>query len=210
MCGSRGLQSSESYPVSFPQGRGGHPGRGGSLAGRRCLSIHPSVPSRAVLPCPSLPSRARAAAGPFGRCLSIHPCLPSRARADVGPYGRRLSIRPSLPSQPALMRAPSLPAPACAAQVVLGDGERMSYGVCVWSTGNSARPLVRSIVQQLKQQAEHQGGRGPNAAKLAVDPYLRIIGARDAIALGDNSSMVGDRLPATAQVGIRSKIPIWI
>jgi NADH:ubiquinone reductase (non-electrogenic) len=33
-----------------------------------------------------------------------------------------------------------------------------------------------------------------------VDPFLRIVGARDAIALGDCSAMLGDRLPATAQV----------
>lgn len=28
-------------------------------------------------------------------------------------------------------------------QVVLSSGERIDYGVCVWSTGNSSRPLVQ-------------------------------------------------------------------
>lgn len=40
----------------------------------------------------------------------------------------------------------------------------------------------------------------PAAAKLAVDPFLRVIGARDVIALGDCSALVGAPLPATAQV----------
>jgi len=31
-----------------------------------------------------------------------------------------------------------------ARQVVLSSGERMDYGVCVWSTGNSSRPLVQA------------------------------------------------------------------
>ena len=39
-------------------------------------------------------------------------------------------------------------------------------------------------------------------AKLAVDPYCRVIGARDALAVGDCSAMTGRRLPATAQLYI--------
>ncbi len=35
--------------------------------------------------------------------------------------------------------------------------------------------------------------------KLAVDPYLRIVGARDAMAIGDCSMIIDNRLPATAQ-----------
>ena len=30
-----------------------------------------------------------------------------------------------------------------AAQVVLEGGERIDYGVCVWSTGNATRPIVQ-------------------------------------------------------------------
>lgn len=43
-------------------------------------------------------------------------------------------------------------------------------------------------------------GRNPAATKLAVDPFLRIAGVRDAIALGDCSRLSGAPLPATAQV----------
>ncbi|KAK9844058.1 hypothetical protein WJX81_003133 [Elliptochloris bilobata] len=84
-------------------------------------------------------------------------------------------------------------------QVVLPSDERLDYGVCVWSTGNASRPLVQAVAAQLPAQAEFSGGR-PAATKLAVDPFLRIVGARDALALGDCAMMHGNRLPATAQV----------
>ncbi|CAL8468561.1 g8101 [Coccomyxa elongata] len=85
-------------------------------------------------------------------------------------------------------------------QVVLEGGERLEYGVCVWSTGNAARPLVQSIAGAVPAQREALQGRNPAAAKLAVDPFLRIAGVRDAIALGDCSRLSGAPLPATAQV----------
>ena len=113
--------------------------------------------------------------------------------------------------------------------IVLKGGERLPFGVCVWSTGNAPRLLVQSIVSQLPEQVRLVGPlRGvrcsdgiiqtlhptvrllavvqaafnpnPAAAKLAVDPFLRVIGARDVIALGDCSALVGAPLPATAQV----------
>jgi hypothetical protein len=40
-----------------------------------------------------------------------------------------------------------------------------------------------------------------------VDPYLRVIGVRDMVAVGDCSMMVGERLPATAQV--RRQVLVW-
>ncbi|KAK9915294.1 hypothetical protein WJX75_007230 [Coccomyxa subellipsoidea] len=85
-------------------------------------------------------------------------------------------------------------------QVVLEGGERLEYGVCVWSTGNAARPLVQSVAGAVPEQQEALQGRNPAAAKLAVDPFLRIAGVRDAIALGDCSRLTGAPLPATAQV----------
>ena len=60
-------------------------------------------------------------------------------------------------------------------------------------------PPAQAIAAQLPAQAEFSGGR-PAATKLAVDPFLRIVGARDALALGDCASLHGNRLPATAQV----------
>ena len=47
-------------------------------------------------------------------------------------------------------------------------------------------------------------GRNPATTKLSVDPFLRIEGAMDAIALGDCSRMPGRPLPATAQVRVHS------
>ncbi|KAL4421095.1 hypothetical protein ABPG77_009622 [Micractinium sp. CCAP 211/92] len=82
--------------------------------------------------------------------------------------------------------------------IVLKNGEQLPYGVCVWSAGNAPRPLVQQLAGQIPEQAEFQPGGRPS--KLAVDPFLRVVGARDVIALGDCSLMVGDRLPATAQV----------
>lgn len=85
-------------------------------------------------------------------------------------------------------------------RVVLAGGEALEYGVCVWSTGNATRPLVRSIVDQVPEQMEASRSGNPNAVKLAVDPFLRVVGAQDCVALGDCSRMRGAPLPATAQV----------
>jgi NADH:ubiquinone reductase (non-electrogenic) len=60
--------------------------------------------------------------------------------------------------------------------------------------------MVRDLVKGLPGQAKFNNPERPAASKLGVDPYLRVIGARDMVALGDCSMMVGDRLPATAQV----------
>ncbi len=84
--------------------------------------------------------------------------------------------------------------------MVLEGGERLDYGVCVWSTGNAARPLVQAVAGAVPVQREALAGRNPAAAKLTVDPFLRIAGVRDAIALGDCSRLSGAPLPATAQV----------
>ena len=80
--------------------------------------------------------------------------------------------------------------------------------VCVWSTGNAARPIVQAISAQIPEQKATMEGRNPATTKLAVDPFLRIEGAEDAIALGDCSRMAGRPLPATAQVCPRA-LPAW-
>ncbi|CAL5221410.1 g3596 [Coccomyxa viridis] len=85
-------------------------------------------------------------------------------------------------------------------KIKLKDGELIDYGICVWSTGNAARPIVQAISAQIPEQKATMEGRNPASTKLAVDPFLRIEGATDAIALGDCSRMAGRPLPATAQV----------
>jgi len=64
------------------------------------------------------------------------------------------------------------------------------------------RESAQAVAAQLPAQAEFSGSR-PAATKLAVDPFLRIVGARDALALGDCAMMHGNRLPATAQARAR-------
>lgn len=74
---------------------------------------------------------------------------------------------------------------------------------CWWPVlhaGNAARQLTQDLVKAISKQGKYNNPDRPVASKLAVDPYLRVIGARDIIALGDCSMMIGNRLPATAQV----------
>lgn len=87
-----------------------------------------------------------------------------------------------------------------ATHVTLGSGERMPYGVCVWSAGNAARPLTQQLIADIPEQQQLLANVPPAQHKLQVDNYLRVIGAEDLIALGDCSAMLADRLPATAQV----------
>ncbi|KAG1677207.1 hypothetical protein FOA52_013405 [Chlamydomonas sp. UWO 241] len=86
-------------------------------------------------------------------------------------------------------------------QVVLKGGERIDYGLCVWSAGNMSRPLVQGLVDLIPEQAALQKG-GPPTFKLATDPFLRVVGAKDVIAIGDCSNVLGQdaQLPPTAQV----------
>eukprot|EP00798_Chlamydomonas_sp_ICE-L_P028344 gene28344-31468_t len=74
--------------------------------------------------------------------------------------------------------------------VELKSGERINYGMCVWSCGNAARPLV----------AMQREGAPVETHKLVVDPFLRVIGADDVVALGDCSKLFSGALPPTAQV----------
>lgn len=83
-------------------------------------------------------------------------------------------------------------------EVVLGSGERIPQGLVVWSVGNAPRNLVTDLATAIPEQKEHlPGGR---LTKLAVDPFLRVIGAEDVLAVGDCSYIVDMPLPPTAQV----------
>ena len=76
---------------------------------------------------------------------------------------------------------------------------RLGAGMVLWSAGNSSRPLVRHLVTSFPPQLPYSV-KNPVVAKIAVDPYLRVIGARDALAIGDCCVTTGRRLPAPAQV----------
>ncbi|KAG2487513.1 hypothetical protein HYH03_013931 [Edaphochlamys debaryana] len=79
--------------------------------------------------------------------------------------------------------------------------EEIPYGVCVWSAGNAPRPLVKQIAGQVPMQAAAaEASRVGPGSKLCVDSFLRVVGARDLMCLGDCSLVLGNRLPPTAQV----------
>ncbi|EFN57549.1 hypothetical protein CHLNCDRAFT_143182 [Chlorella variabilis] len=80
--------------------------------------------------------------------------------------------------------------------ITLKGGEEIKYGVCVWSAGNAPRPLVQQLAEQIPEQAQYQPGGRPS--KLAVDPFLRVIGARDVLAIGDCSLVVAGQQGAYA------------
>ncbi|KXZ46317.1 hypothetical protein GPECTOR_45g187 [Gonium pectorale] len=86
-------------------------------------------------------------------------------------------------------------------KVLLAGGEELPYGVCLWSAGNAPRPLVSHIAHKIRDQAAAaESVRVPPGSKLCVDPFLRVVGATDLLALGDCSLVLGNRLPPTAQV----------
>ena len=80
-----------------------------------------------------------------------------------------------------------------------GEMEEIPFGMCVWSAGLDSRPLTERLVRQVGS-AQHKFQRPRGSKKLAVDPWLRVVGADDLMALGDCSSLYGAPLPATAQV----------
>lgn len=71
-----------------------------------------------------------------------------------------------------------------------GTLAKMPYGLLVWATGNTSRPVVRSLMS--KFPATQKMGRG-----LVVDDWLRLSGSSDIYALGDASAT---KYAPTAQV----------
>ncbi len=57
-------------------------------------------------------------------------------------------------------------------QVVLQSGERLDYGLCVWSCGNAARPLIQTLVSQIPEQV--CGGGGRRSCPRDLDPGSEI------------------------------------
>lgn len=72
------------------------------------------------------------------------------------------------------------------------DGTEASipYGLLVWATGNTARPLIRKLMAKFPETQQQRRG-------LNVDDWLRLDGADDIYALGDATAT---RYAPTAQV----------
>lgn len=71
-----------------------------------------------------------------------------------------------------------------------GSIDTIPYGLLVWATGNTARPLVRDLMKKFPKTQQVRRG-------LAVDDYLRLDGSEDIYALGDATAT---RYAPTAQV----------
>jgi NADH:ubiquinone reductase (non-electrogenic) len=59
---------------------------------------------------------------------------------------------------------------------------KINYGLLVWATGNTPRPVVSDLIKALPANEQNQR-RG-----LVVDDFLRVKGARNIFALGDASA----------------------
>ncbi|KAI8886937.1 FAD/NAD(P)-binding domain-containing protein [Backusella circina FSU 941] len=71
-----------------------------------------------------------------------------------------------------------------------GTSDTMPYGLLVWATGNTTRPLVRNLMNKFPETQNVRRG-------LDVDDWLRLKGADDIYALGDATAT---RYAPTAQV----------
>lgn len=73
--------------------------------------------------------------------------------------------------------------------IELGDGTRISFGLVVWSTGNTATSFVRST-SFLKDKAN----------RILIDGHLRVRDTAGVFALGDCAAVENNPFPMTAQV----------
>lgn len=83
--------------------------------------------------------------------------------------------------------------------IYLNDGTEIPYGLSVWAAGNGPLPLTLQLIDALgAEQANEQAvARG----RLAIDPWMRVIGSKGSIlSFGDCSCITNNQLPATAQV----------
>ncbi|KAI8997307.1 hypothetical protein BDB01DRAFT_770594 [Pilobolus umbonatus] len=71
-----------------------------------------------------------------------------------------------------------------------GSVGTIPYGLLVWATGNTTRPLVRDLIKQYPDTQKDRRG-------LVVDDWLRLQGSEDIFALGDATAT---RYAPTAQV----------
>ena len=74
--------------------------------------------------------------------------------------------------------------------VLLGSGDEIEFGVCVWSTGNSALKFVKEMDVTL------------NRERISIDDRLRVLHHNDVYAIGDCAANQDNPLPMLAQVKI--------
>ena len=81
--------------------------------------------------------------------------------------------------------------------ISLGDGSTIKYALALWAAGIGTLDFVKRTAEAVEAQAVH----APEArGRLAVDGWLRVVGAPGMFALGDCAHVVGSPYPATAQV----------
>ena len=73
--------------------------------------------------------------------------------------------------------------------VMLSSGTEVPFGVCVWSTGNTALDFVRQLGLPLSRDG-----------RILVDAQLAVQGAQDVYAMGDCAVNPQEPLPMIAQV----------
>ena len=73
--------------------------------------------------------------------------------------------------------------------MILSSGTEVPFGVCVWSTGNTALDFVRQLGLPLSRDG-----------RILVDAQLAVQGAQDVYAMGDCAVNPQDPLPMIAQV----------
>ncbi|OZJ06300.1 hypothetical protein BZG36_00684 [Bifiguratus adelaidae] len=71
-----------------------------------------------------------------------------------------------------------------------GSMKSIPYGLLVWATGNTSRPLIRDLMAKMPESQTMKRG-------LLVDDHLRLLGAEDVYALGDATAT---KYAPTAQV----------
>ena len=88
--------------------------------------------------------------------------------------------------------------------ISLSDGSTIKYALALWAAGIGTLDFVKRTAEGIEAQAEH----APDArGRLAVDNWLRVVGAPGMFAFGDCAHVVGSPYPATAQVSLGSPQP---
>lgn len=98
------------------------------------------------------------------------------------PWSRKLKTKQSLLKMSTRISSSMFyrsPFHAQAKLMLLPLQSSIPYGLLVWATGNTARPLVKSMISQIGEKVQNQR-RG-----LVVDDTLKVAGAEDVWACGD-------------------------
>ena len=85
--------------------------------------------------------------------------------------------------------------------VYLKDGDKIPYGMCLWAAGIGPLPITTNLIETLAE-TEQKNSQEYARGRLAVDPWLRVIGGDGKMfALGDCSCVSNTpMMAATAQV----------